>query len=144
MNPWINVILLIPALLIVGIIVLVRIKGKLENKIFPYRQEGIVLHTSLTIFKIRDENERWRISFGLVLLTGHRLIVFDWRRKNVFECKFRSLEKKYCELDSNPDGKNIIIHCRCGRGQRDLTLKVRNPDAWKLEFSRLCSRESQE
>ncbi len=144
MNPWINVILLIPALLILGVIVLVRIKGKLENRVFLYRHEGIVLQTSLTLFKIRNENERWHISFGLVLLTGERLIVLDWKQNTVFECEFQSVNNKYCELSPMPDDRNIFVRCQCARMQRELTLKVRNPDAWNLEFSRLRSHESAE
>lgn len=144
MNPWVNVILLIPALLILGIIVLVRIKGKLENKVFLYRHEGIVLQTSLTIFKLRNEHEPWHISFGLVLLTGRRLIVFDWKQKTVFECAFHSRENNHCDLRPTLKNKTVIVRCQCEPVPRELTLRVRNPDAWGLEYSRLRAHASTE
>ncbi len=144
MNPWINVILLVPAFLIAGIIILIRIKGKLENNIYRYRHEGIVLHTSLTIFRIRSEDERWHVTFGLVMLTGERLIVFNWKQRTVFECEFQSSGNRTCDLRLSPDKKNVIVRCLCNLLPRELALAVRNPDAWKLEFSRLRSHTSPE
>lgn len=144
MNPWINIILLFPALLIAGTIILIRIKGKLENNIFRYRHEGIVLQTSLTNFKIRNENDRWRVSLGLVLLTGERLIVFNWRQKPVFECESQSPNAGACDLRIAGKKNKVTVHCQCGSQPRELALNVRNPDAWRLEFLRLRSHISSE
>lgn len=144
MNPWINVILLIPAIIILGIILLIRVKGKLENKIFRYRQEGIILQTSLAIFKSHIENERWHTSFGLALLTGERLIVFDWKEKITFECWFHSSEHTICQLELIENKKSVRVKCYCKPEVREMILNVRNPDAWKLEFSRLRYQSSSE
>jgi hypothetical protein len=142
MNPWVNIILLIPALLIVSTIILIRIKGRLENKLFLYRHEGIVLQTSLVFFKMRMQHSRWERSLGLALLTGERLIVFNWNQKPVFECEFQSADERMCDLEITKDKKNVIVCCECGTYPKEIALTVRNPDAWKLEFSRLRSHES--
>jgi len=143
MSPWINVILLIPAVFIVLIIVLVRIKGKLENNIYRYRHEGVVLQTSLTRFRLGEKNERLSISVGLALLTGERLIVFDWKQRIVFECEFESEKNRLCNLRPLKNKKNVVVHCRCQPMERELILNVRNPDAWELEFSRLRSHKEE-
>lgn len=142
MNPWINIILLIPAFLIAGIIVLIRIKGKLENNIYRYRHEGIVLHTSLTLFRLRNEGERRIVTLGLVMLTGERLIVFNWKQRIVYECEFRSSGNRACNLRISANKKNVIVRCECSERPRELAVTVRNPDAWELEFSRLRSYSS--
>lgn len=141
MSPWINVILLIPAFFIIFIVVLIRIKGKLENNIYRYRHEGVVLQTSLALFRLGEKNERLSISVGLVLLTGERLIVFDWKQRIVFECEFQSEKNRLCNLRPLKNKKNVIVHCYCQSTQRELILNVRNPDAWDLEFSRLSSHK---
>lgn len=141
MNPWINVILLIPAVFIVFIIVLIRIKGKLENNIYRYRHEGVVLQTSLALFRLSEKNKRFSISVGLALLTGERLIVFDWKQMIVFECEFQSETNRLCNLRSLKNKKNVAVQCHCQPTQRELILNVRNPDAWELEFSRLRSHK---
>jgi len=142
MNPWINIVLLIPAIIIVGIIFLIRIKGKLENKIFLYRHEGIVLQTSLALFKLRSGGGRRLPMLGLALLTGERLVVLNRNQKPVFECKFdpaaRTTGEK-CTLQTSPDKKSIIIRCRCESEEREVMLNVRNADAWQLEYGRLSS-----
>ncbi len=147
MSPWINIVLIVPALIITGTILLIRVKGKLENKVFLYRHEGIILQTSLTLFRIRNHSGVRRMSLGLALLTAERLIVFDWKQKAVFECEFQSSthgEEKNCKLHPNPKKNHIAVHCTCGNLDREITMSVRNADAWRLEFSRLCSYESSE
>jgi hypothetical protein len=142
MNPWLNIIFLIPAIIIAGSIILIRIKGRLENQIFRYRQEGIILQTSLAFFKLRESDDRWRLSIGLVLLTGKRLIVLDWRRETVFECVFHVCEEHRCHLRPTDDRGKVTVTCNCKARKRELMLNVRNPDAWALEFSRLRSYSS--
>lgn len=142
MNPWINIILLVPAFLIAATIVLIRIKGKLENNIYRYRHEGIVLHTSLALFRLRNEGERRSVSLGLVLLTGERLIVFNWKQRVVYECEFKSCGNRACDLRVSANKKNVVVRCECSEKHRELVVNVRNPDAWKLEFSRLQSYSS--
>jgi hypothetical protein len=144
MNPWINIILLIPAVFIVLIIVLVRIKGKLENNIYRYRHEGVVLQTSLALFRLGEKNGRLTVSVGLALLTGERLIVFDWKQRIVFDCEFQSEKNKLCNLQPLKNNKSVIVHCHCQTPLRVLILTVRNPDAWDLEFSRLRSYKESE
>ncbi len=141
MSPWINVILLIPAVFIVLIIVLVRIKGKLENNIYRYRHEGVVLQTSLVLFRLGEKNKQMSKSIGLALLTGERLVVFDWKQRIVFECEFQSEKNRLCNLKPLKNKKNVFVHCYCQATQRELILNVRNPDAWDLEFSRLSSHK---
>jgi hypothetical protein len=139
MNPWVNVFLLIPAFFIIAIILLIRIKGKLENRIYHFRHEGIILQTSLAIYRLREAEGRWTASLGLALLTGKRLVVLDRTQTKAFECTFAAADGKTCELAAIENSRRMLVRCFCRGSGRELLIKVRNPDAWKLEFSRLQS-----
>ncbi|GEM_PF-1396330 len=147
MSPWVNIALIVPAIIIIGSIVLIRIKSKLENKIFHYRHEGIILQTSLAFFLMRNPDDLRRRFMGMAILTGERLVVFNWKQIPVFECEFHGAgtdEPERCELRPGTDKKNITVYCRCEKTERQITMGVRNADAWQLEFSRLRSYESSE
>lgn len=143
MSPWVNIVLLIPAGIIVGIIILIRIKGKLENKIFHYRHEGLILHTSLVLYRYREGKEGWRRSLGLALLTNERLILFNWNQEVTFNCTFTASPVERCNIKPIGHAKQILIECHCTDAPRELYLNVRNADAWRIEFLRLTHASSE-
>jgi hypothetical protein len=138
MNPFINILLIVPAILIIGTIFLIRIKGRLENNVYRYRHEGLVLQTSLVLLRIRREGRPWRLSLGLAILTNERLIIFNWRNAIIFDCSFLPETQQTCSLKSTENTKGILVGCDCDSGLQEISLRVRNVDAWVLEFSRLC------
>jgi hypothetical protein len=144
MNPIIQLLLIFPLIVLGCAIYLLRVKNRLENHTYKYRPEGIILQTSLTIFRINRGSGKNRLSLGLVVLTHGRIVILNWREKVVFNCDFASRTKEGCSASVHREGKSIAIVKKSGDGNISIEVNVRNPEAWITELKRLLSHSLSE
>jgi hypothetical protein len=144
MNPIIQVLLIIPLVVLACAIYLLRVKNRLENHTYKYRPEGIILQTSLTIFRINRSSGKNRLSLGMVLLTHERIVILNWREKVVFNCDFGLRAGEVCSASVHRDGKSITIVKESGNDNISIEVNVRNPEAWSTELNRLLSHSLSE
>jgi hypothetical protein len=144
MNPLVQILLIVPLIILVGVVYLLRIKNRLENHIYRYRSEGIILQTSLTIFHVNKSSGKKRASLGIVLLTNQRIIILDWHEKTAFDCLFVSPAGVVRSASIGRDKKSITILRREGNDEEAAEINVRNPEAWMSELNRLLRQSISE